>query len=152
MTTEPRLKSGCVGVVCVIDLIGWEVGGRSLDSPVVWSRWGRGTAGTGAACRRGCAAPASWSPARTGSAEETIHPSTDGSVHRGNPSERRYLDGDLELVQRADVLHQHGDDKLMRNTLKNKPIPIFFRLKYQLQLGSYCCSEVFVCVVVLTSL
>lgn len=39
-----------------------------LDSPVVWSHWGRGTGGTGAACRRGCAAPASWWPARTGSA------------------------------------------------------------------------------------
>lgn len=117
---------------------GWEAGGRSLDSPVVWSRWGRGTAGTGAACRRGCAAPASWSPARTGSAAETIDP----SVHRGERQVRGvtagfYLDGDLELVQRADVLHQHGDDKLMRNTLKNKPIHSFFRLKYQLQLGSF---------------
>lgn len=42
---------------------------RKCSSPEAWSRWARGTAGTGAACRRGCAAPASLSPARTGNAE-----------------------------------------------------------------------------------
>lgn len=66
--------------------------------------------------------------------KQAIHQSIrrliDPSVYGGSPSERChpagfYLDGDLELVQRADVLHQHGDDKLMRNTLKNKAIPIF---------------------------
>lgn len=30
------------------------------------------------------------------------------------------LHGDLELVERADVLHQHGDDKLVRDSLKKK--------------------------------
>lgn len=29
-----------------------------------------------------------------------------------------YLDGDLELVQRADVLHQHGDDELVGDALR----------------------------------
>lgn len=41
-----------------------------VNSPVVWSRWGRDTGGTGAACRRGCAAPTSWSPVHTGNAEK----------------------------------------------------------------------------------
>lgn len=30
-----------------------------------------------------------------------------------------YLHGDLELVQRADVLHQHRDDELMGDALQN---------------------------------
>lgn len=30
-----------------------------------------------------------------------------------------YLDGDLKLVQGADVLHQHCNDELMRHTLQN---------------------------------
>lgn len=30
-----------------------------------------------------------------------------------------YLDGDLELVQRADVLHQHGDDELVGHALQD---------------------------------
>lgn len=30
-----------------------------------------------------------------------------------------YLDGDLELVQRADVLHQHGDDELVGDALRD---------------------------------
>lgn len=35
------------------------------------------------------------------------------------PSAGFYLDGDLELVQRADVLHQHCNDELMGDTLHN---------------------------------
>ena len=30
----------------------------------------------------------------------------------------RYLHGDLELVEGADVLHQHRDDESMRDALK----------------------------------
>lgn len=30
-----------------------------------------------------------------------------------------YLDGDLELVQRADVLHHHGDDELVGDALRD---------------------------------
>lgn len=32
------------------------------------------------------------------------------------------LHGDLELVKRADVLHQHSNDKLVRDFLKNKSV------------------------------
>lgn len=56
--------------------------GGSVNPPAAWSRWGRGTAGTGAACRRGCAGPASWWPARTGNADRKWEESLQSSAHR----------------------------------------------------------------------
>lgn len=35
-------------------------------------------------------------------------------------SVRVYLNWDLELVQGADVFHQHSDDELMRHALRNR--------------------------------
>lgn len=138
MTTEP-LKSGCAGVVCVSST--WEAGGA-------WTHQWFGVAEDvvlqelvqhveEVVLHQCLDHQLVQVVLRKQSTHQSTHPLIDRSVYRGNLSERLdrdgrrhsaafYLDGDLELVQRADVLHQHGDDKLMRNTLKKKPFFWYF--------------------------